>query len=288
MNNISLEKIEHNVTYRYIGGDAKDGILSCGFMRKKNSQKSQIDFVIPYYSCFVLLAGSGRYWDKNGFQHDLKPGCVVQRLPNQIHSTYVEGDGQWLEFYISFGKSVFDYLVSLHLLNPQIPVFTVDEPNSYLDSFFHLLSQMEHAPDHNLMPCLLNAQTIASNLTQRIQTLPITSPVILKACEILEKDLEKELSLEDVSKKLCLGYETFRKLFWKEMKQSPNQYRHQKRMTTAQMMLLEGQSIKSVAKALGYSDSYSFSKQFKCFCGISPCGYVKQFRKTGCDIKEKH
>ena len=36
------------------------------------------------------------------------------------------------------------------------------------------------------------------------------------------------------------------------------------------MMLLEGEPVKAVAKALGYSDAYAFSKQFKRFCGSLP------------------
>ena len=54
------------------------------------------------------------------------------------------------------------------------------------------------------------------------------------------------------------------------MHQSPDQYRQQKRMITAQMMLMEGVSVQSAAKALGYSDAYAFSKQFKRFFGCPP------------------
>ena len=43
----------------------------------------------------------------------------------------------------------------------------------------------------------------------------------------------------------------------------------------AQMMLLEGGPVKAVAKALGYSDAYAFSKQFKRFCGSSPSAYAQ-------------
>ena len=66
MNHPSLSSVKHEVTYRFIGGAPENGILSCGFMRKKSAQKSQIDFVIPYYSCFLLLQGSGEYWDETG------------------------------------------------------------------------------------------------------------------------------------------------------------------------------------------------------------------------------
>lgn len=266
----TLEEIQHPVTYRFLGGKPEDGILSCGFMRKVSAQKSQLDFVIPYYSCFVLLDGSGEYQDETGFCAHLTPGCVVQRIPNRIHSTLVNGDGKWLEFYISFGKCVFDSLVSLNLLDDSIPVFHTVNPSIHFPAFYKLLSQMSTVAEHALLPCLSEAEQIAFTLTQHTALPKQKSSVIVHACSILEKDLKKELSLTEVAKQLCLGYETFRKQFYYEMNQSPEQYRQQKRMITAQIMLTEGEPVKSVAKALGYSDAYAFSKQFKRFFGCSP------------------
>ena len=59
-------EISHQVTYRYIGGKADDGILSCGFMRKLSTERSQYDFSIPYYSCVLLLSGRERTGMKQG------------------------------------------------------------------------------------------------------------------------------------------------------------------------------------------------------------------------------
>lgn len=48
-------------------------------------------------------------------------------------------------------------------------------------------------------------------------------------------------------------------------------------MTTAQVMLLNERSVKSVAKTLGYSDTYTFSKQFKRYHGYSPTTYLEKY-----------
>lgn len=276
MKKMEFSHIEHQVTYRFLGGKPEEGILSCGFMRKPTSQKSQINFVIPYYSCFVLLDGSGEYWDDTGFHQKLTPGCVVQRLPNRNHSTRVDGDGKWLEFYISFGKCAFDCLLTLGQLTEKMPVLHITDPSVYLSSFSKLFLQMSSAPDTALLSCLLEAQHLACTLSQDTKHFPQTpSPMVEQVCLLLERDRKKELSLQEIAKQLCIGYETLRKQFYKEMKKSPEQYRQQKRMTTAQMMLMEGESVQSVAKALGYSDAYAFSKQFKNFFGCAPAFYLK-------------
>ena len=134
MANPKFAQLGHQVIYRFVGGTPENGILSCGFMRKPTAQKSQINFKIPYYSCFVLLCGSGEYQDETGFCATLSPGCVVQRIPGRTHSTQVIGDGNWLEFYVSFGESCFHSLVSLGLLHPERPV-------SFCPNFESLISE---------------------------------------------------------------------------------------------------------------------------------------------------
>lgn len=262
--------IRQQTVYRYIGGAPHNGILSCGFMRKLSARKSQIDFKIPYYSCFVLLSGSGEYWDETGFRAPLTSGCVVQRLPERTHSTQIVADGTWLEFYVSFGKNTFDTLVELGMLDITSPVKYFDDTEQQTSRFKKLTSQMEAASDQNLGPCYLEAQQIAMLITNYARLHEKKASVITEACRILEHDLDKKLSLHDLAKQLCVGYETFRKQFFAEMQMSPDAYRQQKRMQTAQMMLLEGQPVKSIARALGYSDTYAFSKQFKRYFGYAP------------------
>ena len=270
MKKLPLSEIQHQVTYRFIGGKPEDGILSSGFMRKLSAQKSQIDFVIPYYSCFVLLSGSGEYWDETGYHAALHPGCVVQRLPDIVHSTRVNENSNWLEFYISFGKCTFDALVAIGQLNQNVPVFHLSSPELHLPAFQKLLEHMSSVPDHSLLPCLLEAQQLVCSIHKQSGSNILISPVIEQACLLLEKDLTRQLSLRQIANQLCIGYESFRKMFFEQMHQSPDQYRQQKRMITAQMMLMEGVSVQSAAKALGYSDAYAFSKQFKRFFGCPP------------------
>ena len=107
-----LERIEKSdVIYRCIGKEMKNGILACGFMRKETAERSQYHFSNAYYSCFVLLRGSGRYLSETGTSYQLQAGSLVQRLPGVPHSTIIHPDGKWLEFFISIGKPFFQGLL---------------------------------------------------------------------------------------------------------------------------------------------------------------------------------
>ncbi len=262
--------IPHQMVYRYVGGAPHNGILSCGFMHKPNARQSQIDYKIAYYSCFVLLRGSGEYWDETGFRAPLGPGSVVQRLPERCHSTRVDGDSSWLEFYVSFGRAAFDALVELGLLDAARPVGQYEDYAARIPRFRRLLTRMTSAADSELSPAYLEAQQLAILLAGGAGAGEKRSPIIQRACRLLERDLDRQLLLQDVARQLCVGYESLRKQFCREMGMSPDAYRRQKRMQTAQMMLLEGQTATAVAQALGYSDVYAFSKQFKRHFGCAP------------------
>ncbi|MFD1908955.1 hypothetical protein ACFSQ7_40730 [Paenibacillus rhizoplanae] len=90
---------ENDVIYRCIGNDFNQGIVSCGFMRKKDQQSVlNMIFKIGYYSCFVVLQGSGTFISTDGTVTPMQAGDLVQRLPERLHSTAIEPDGNWIEF----------------------------------------------------------------------------------------------------------------------------------------------------------------------------------------------
>ncbi len=111
-----IHTMESDVSYRCIGEDFDEGVVACGFMRKRTRGRSQIDFQIGYYSGFFLLGGSGLYVMGDGREFPIRAGDFVQRLPGEMHSTYVEPDGEWLEFFVSFGRERYQVMKKLGLL----------------------------------------------------------------------------------------------------------------------------------------------------------------------------
>ena len=90
------------------------------------------------------------------------------------------------------------------------------------------------------------------------------------ACDILEQNLDCEISMEKLAKDIQMGYESFRKEFRKKYGISPRRYRIEKKMEQACMLLESGIPIKEIAQMVGYEDVYSFSKQFTKTYHIAP------------------
>ncbi len=267
-----------DVVYRCIGTDPTNGILACGFMPKTTEEQSQYNFMIDYYSGFLLLSGSGRYYTPDMRIIPIRAGDFVQRVPGVCHSTEITPDGSWVEFFISFGRSTYNYLNSLNLLPSDTPVIQSYYDDNMLNQFSRFLHKLKTAEDSELPFIALKAQEIVLSLVSRPS---ITSPagsareVIEQACRLLSGDVHREISLEGVAATLHMSYENFRKQFRKYVGVSPLQYRIEQKMKHAKLMILSGVSIKEAAQLTGYSDAYSFTKQFTRCVGISPGRFKK-------------
>lgn len=272
-------EMKKDVIYRCIGSDFDNGIIACGFMTKPTANHSQYNLRIDYYSCFLLLSGSGIYHSEENKKIPINTGDFVQRLPGVCHSTEIIPDGNWLEFFISFGRSTYDYLCSLNLLPINTPVCSVFYDEITLQTFNSFLKRLKEVNDDNLPHMLIQAQDIILSLVSLKPKASFTDSKIKtmeEACYLLSSNINKNISLEEIADILNTSYDNFRKQFLKYTGVSPNKYRINQKMKHAKLMLLSGISIKETALLTGYSDTYSFTKQFTNTVGISPGRYIKE------------
>lgn len=267
-----------DVIYRCIPGqEFNTGVMACGYMPKPTSQSSQHHFVIGYYSCFLVLSGTGTYSDSSYKNIPITPGCFIQRIPGNVHSTDIHPDGQWLEFFISFGKPVYDSMDALGFL-PKAPILrSAFDPTStaYLDS---LLARLKNAQPSMYPQLLMDMQkavlTISREATPACQQEQLPQ-AIQKACTILSSDFSKNIELPRLAREMNLSYESFRKQFKKYIGTSPGQYRQEQRINQAALLIHSGISIKEAASMTGYGDAYAFTREFSKAMGCPPGKYRK-------------
>ena len=282
-----LAKIEKSdVIYRCIGNEMKNGILACGFMRKETADRSQYHFSNEYYSCFVLLRGSGEYIAEDGTSYPLQAGSLVQRLPGVPHSTRVDPDRKWLEFFISIGKPFFDFFCSLSVLN-QEPVLKAELLPGDLERYQKLLQSLKATPD-SLLPLRIPEmeKEILRMYGYHAHRVNLQRDPIEAACDMLSQNLDEEISLEELARSLQIGYETFRKVFKKQTGVSPARYRTRKKMEQARILLEGGVPMKEIAVLVGYGDVYAFSKQFSRFFGFPPGKYRARLHTDAPDLEQ--
>lgn len=100
------------------------------------------------------------------------------------------------------------------------------------------------------------------------------SPIIIKACTIIHDNLSRDISLEEISRRVEISPFYFSKLFKEETGENFIDYITMARMQKAKEMLRDhSHSIKEISAETGYSDPNYFSKLFKKIVGFTPTEY---------------
>ena len=101
-----------------------------------------------------------------------------------------------------------------------------------------------------------------------------TNGVIAKAKAFIEDNYSKDISLDDVSRKVDISPYYFSKLFKEETGENFIEYLTNIRIERAKKLLLNKDiSIKSICATAGYSDPNYFSRIFKKQVGLTPTEY---------------
>lgn len=101
-----------------------------------------------------------------------------------------------------------------------------------------------------------------------------TSGVICKAKAFIEENYHRDISLDDVSRKVDISPYYFSKLFKEETGENFIEYLTNIRIEKAKKLLLHSDlSIKNICLDTGYSDPNYFSRLFKKQVGLTPTEY---------------
>lgn len=265
---------KNETVHRMIGNDLQNGVLSCGFLHKKTKSLYDANITYNYYGALLVLSGEGVHIDNEGKEYRLYPGCFVQRIPGKLHSTLVNPDGQWVEFFICFGRGIYESLLKINILEYKQDVLTPGVNLALLNTFDNFMNTLKSTPDDQLPLALAEAQRIIFTI-YHMQHLNNSSnedrELIHQACTIINRESGEIPSIQEICKKLGIGYEKFRKLFKEVVGIAPGEYIIQSRINTAKARIMEtGGSVKEIALSLGYPDPFTFSRQFKKLVGVSP------------------
>lgn len=264
--------------HRSLTDDPINGILSCGFLIKPTDRFSHEELIFPYYGGLLLLSGSGTYSDPSGKRVPLTPGCFVQRMPGKPHTTEVVPDGNWLEFFVCFGKDFYEAMADQHLLSRE-PVLFHPLTEAMVENCRFLLERFRSTPDFQLFSLLLAAQEFAAALTQSAQNKQILpwENRLSKAAEFLCTPMPEYPSPAQAAAMVEMEYETFRKRFKTAFRCSPAAYQTRHRLNYSKQLLVgTKKTIQDIALACGFADGFAFSKAFRQYYGMSPT----QFRKS--------
>ena len=252
------------------------GGVEAGFISGRGKETRDIPGDKMVYRCGIVLGGYGTFCSR-GSRYSLGPGSVYQCLPGDEGHLEMDGEEQRREFCITISKNAFDALACLHVLQIEEPVFQVELELHMLDWMESIEHDMDSQREFTFWPIenYFNVQRFLVTL----HSLPhdpvfATSYSLVEAAKgLMYRNLDKNIVMTELAEELNVSYEKLRKVFLAGLGITPYDFLMKEKFHYAKMLLHEGLSVREVASRLGYSDQFSFSKQFKKVVGTSPNAY---------------
>lgn len=259
------------LVFRAPADDPELSHLGAGFLIKE-ADGSHIDARFNHYALVLVQSGSGRYETAERV-FPLRAGSVFQRFPGELHSTYVDADSGWREYFLTIGAALFNRLKDLSFFHRNEHVFSIRPNEQLFRSIDTFTDELEIAGAYELPRLLVRGLS----LIEHIHALSldrhdsVIQEKIRESKRLLALSIHGDADFEDIAKQVGLSYSSFRSRFREETGLSPGKYLVTKKMEYAcQLLLQSGQNIAEISYAVGYRDPLSFSKQFKKQFGISP------------------
>jgi len=253
----------------------------------------------PFARIYLVKEGMAKLHLTDNRVYDLTPEHLYLIPPFTLHS--YECDDHYTLFYIhiyenqsSSQRLLEDYLYPVqvdatHLdnllveqlaeMNPGRDLKQYD-PSAY-DNTPHLMQSI-NLHSQNPMYAILETKGILFQLLARFikystNKYEITDNRILKVLRYIRKNIDKTITMEEMTSLCYLSKDHFIRLFKQEMQATPIQYINQKKIEKAQLMLITGnQSVKDIAYALSFENVYYFNRLFKKATGFTPVEYKRK------------
>lgn len=264
----------NNTFHRSLNGAQNDNnIISCGFLYKPDASFTDKDCIFTHYGALLLLSGSGVYYDTQGVRRLLSPGCFIQRIPGRPHTTLVDATGDWLEFFVCFGRETYETLLHLGLLSDS-PVIEPGLSPELLAKCTGVLHQFCSTPEAHTALLYTAVQNFAIEMHTASRLKQAGSACFDRmdtARELLARVTPSLISPQEAALHIHRNYESFRKAFRCIYGISPSAYQMNCRISHSMTLLLETRkSLNEIALICSFSDAFSFSKAFRKRCGVSP------------------
>ena len=132
--------------------------------------------------------------------------------------------------------------------------------------------------DYDRLQSISNiAEMIAKHILLENMLKPDFDENIQKALYYINENLEKELTIENISKNVNISKSALYRNFHSYFNSTVSEYINKKRIEKSLELLKEGNlSIEEIALRVGFSGGSYFSKMFKKEKGVSPLKYKKQ------------
>lgn len=234
-----------------------------------------IPHICDHYLIHYVISGKGAFFANNK-SYKLKAGDAFLILPYQLISYQADFDDPWTYYWVGFGGSDVNQLLSLCGLNESNLVFTCSKQEEIKSYFKEIASSRltQYSQEYFLLGYLYQIfSLIMSDSPKRISTYS-DKHYYLATYYIRANLSDSELSVQKIADYVCINRSHLYRIFQDIQHESIQQYILRCRLQKSVVFLTETTySIGEIAKVCGFLDSAYFSRAFKKAYKMSPLKY---------------
>lgn len=137
------------------------------------------------------------------------------------------------------------------------------------EDFAHFLHPQTLGNKEHIHAMLLRVVGRAAAYVQT-QRMSVTHQIVKQLLEIVETEMDKEISLHQVADRLYVNSSYLSRLFKQETGKAFSAYVIERKMERAKTALLDGAKISEAAALVGYHDGSYFTRVFRKYWGMTP------------------
>ncbi|MDF2567344.1 MAG: hypothetical protein K0R90_800 [Oscillospiraceae bacterium] len=217
-----------------------------------------------------IIVGSKEYTASEGDIY------IIHKDSN--HKYFSDDKNPWTKVFFNVKGELVTNLLRAYELENRVVIENCNLCSLFMD-FYHI-SKSENDIDKIKKLCALKLHEIIQEIYENNKTAPEIPSEALALKQYLDNNVEKTITIEELSSIIYRSKDYTIKLFKKEFGQTPYTYLIHKKMEVAKYLLKSTTlSIKQIAFNLDYDDQHYFSNIFKKVIGVSPKKYRENHHK---------
>jgi len=247
-----------------------------------------------FLSLIYIMSGEGKY-EVGGRIYDVNAGTFLIVNPFVSHHRILSGKQRIEEFHMGISELHLKGLPENYLIpKGEEPLFAF---NHYRQAFINSINEIMLEQQKNDETSILMLKCIVMKLLVYIikeryisvckpekDVIPIErygkTAMVDNIIAFINENYMKPVSLAQISANTYLSPIYVSKVFKDATGESPISYLIHLRLSKAcELLENSNASIKEIARQVGYTDAYYFSKHFKKYLGVSPMHYRKTEKK---------
>ncbi|MEC0089216.1 helix-turn-helix domain-containing protein [Paenibacillus macquariensis] len=225
---------------------------------------------------FVMITGGGGFYQVNGGERQaVEAGSWFCLYPGAIFNYGPHKDGYWDEYYFTVDGVRVDEWLENWLTDPGLLKHAdIDE------AFIHKMELMFMLIDSGVPSNLDRASMMLESFLYELVAQSDKSEAgnrgsqVLKVIDDISHSLHLSQEPEDMAARHHISVSTLRRIIHEYTGFPLNEFLHRLKAAEAKNILLNSElTVKEVGEALGYKDTFYFSRVFKRITGLSPRNY---------------